>query len=226
MVNKMSLRKAFFLCVFFLAASSFFISINSHASVTSAHWIADEVFQSTGSPGGGYNFNNVLLSNVYIDPDMTNWIAWHDKITPTLVSGQEYVGSYDWLGIDDWLYLTITNPVGTQSSRLQMSWNDGVGTYSGPQAIIYGQADTSPNIWRRNLYRTVQNYSENGLFNSFFTMAGDYSFYFEFYDGYPNSHRHPDMYLLVNHNVIPEPASLLLFGSGLLGAGLIRRRKK
>jgi PEP-CTERM motif len=43
---------------------------------------------------------------------------------------------------------------------------------------------------------------------------------------FPNQSAGPDSYTLINNARIPEPASLAIFGAGLAGLGLIRRRRR
>ena len=63
--------------------------------------------------GVGYaGYYKYVSVSAYVDPSITNWIAWHDDTTPTIVGGQEYVGFYNWLGTDDWFYLTIAKSGG------------------------------------------------------------------------------------------------------------------
>ena len=92
-----------------------------------------------------YNFANSTVSGVYIDPAQTNWIAWHNQTTPYVhSSGQLFVGSYTWLGVDDYLTLTITDPLGNTLTRT-MDDNGSYGDPFGPQAVIFGTAAAAPN---------------------------------------------------------------------------------
>ncbi len=100
---------------------------------------------STAVSGAAY-YTPVSIS-VGIDPSITNWIAWHDHTTPTAVSGVAYVGSYTWIGVDDFCNLTITNPLGA-SATVRMDYNDGLAVSSGPQAVIFGSAAAAPNVAR------------------------------------------------------------------------------
>ena len=178
-----------------------------------AHWVADADWH--GSVGYGGNFDNASVS-VYIDPSITNWIAWHDQTTPDVIGVQEFVGDWgNWLGIDDWMYLEVTTPGGSSYNR-QMDYNSSYGTPSGHQAVIFGVAADAPNVERWNLGQVHTTFDMDGLFNDVITVAGTYTFDFAFWDGYSGSYGHPDIYLLVETEVIPEPAMLALLGLGLL----------
>ncbi|MCP4607278.1 MAG: hypothetical protein GY845_01000 [Planctomycetes bacterium] len=177
--------------------------------------------------GSGYggNYLNTSLS-VYVDPSITNWIAWHDQTTPDLIGGVEYVGDNSWLGTDDYFYLTITKSGGGSSGAILMDYNSSMGTASGPQAVMYGTAADAPNVHRSDLYGVHKYFDEAGPFTSFFDAqgAGNYTFNFAFWDGYSGSYGIPDMYLLVDAAVVPVPGAVLLGMLGLGVAGLKLRK--
>jgi len=175
--------------------------------------------------GYGGNFNNASVT-VSIDPSRTNWIAWHDHTTPDIYGTRELVGSNDWLGIDDYLFMTITNPTGISTARTRMDFNTGSGYPQGTQAVIYGIAAVAPDV-RRGPYAGAI-LDEAGLFTSFFdnSGAGDYTFKFEFWDGYYGSYRNPDVYLLVDAETVPVPGAVLLGVLGLGTAGMRLRRRQ
>jgi hypothetical protein len=208
-----------------LFVTALFVASHVNAATT-AYFVTGAYYQSGASPG---YFNNVTVNNIYIDPSITNWIAWHDLTTPDVVGEQEWVGDYgNWLGVDDWFYITITDPNGVSTTRTRMDYNNSMGTASGTQAVIFGDAATAPNVWRSDLYSNVQHIDEAGLFNSWFSgrVAGNYTFTFELYNGYSGSEGNPDMYVLVNSSPVPIPPALLLFGSGLIGLASTRFRCK
>ncbi len=170
--------------------------------------------------------------SVYIDPSITNWVAWHDRTTPTVVGGVDYVGSYSWIAVDDYFDLTVTNPGGT-SATIRMDYNDGLGVSSGPQAVIFGTAAAAPNVarwgasWSPASAGTAANpkiFNEAGAFNSLFTTAGTYSFSFLGGNTGATHVSHPDMYLLVDATVVPVPGAVLLGILGLCAAGLKLRK--
>jgi len=199
----------------------------SYAGI-SAHLIHEEYW--VGSGYGGNYLNPSPPTSVYVDPAVTNWIAWHNQTTPREAGGQEYVGGEWWLGTDDYFYLTIVNPDGA-SSKLRMDYNYSNGAWSGTQAVIYGTAADAPDVsrWNGSAWQVID---EGGLFNSFCDTsgAGEYTFSFEFWDGYSGSRGIPDFYLLVDTEdaVAPEPSTLVIWS--LLGGlgicvGWWRRRK-
>jgi hypothetical protein len=170
----------------------------------------------------GGNFKNASIT-VSLDPSRTNWIAWHDHTTPDIYGTREIAGSNDWLGVDDYMFVTITNPAGVNTPRTRMDYNDGSGTPQGAQAVMYGSAAVAPDVKRGS--RILD---EAGLFTSFFDSsgAGDYTFRFEFWDGFYGSYRNPDIYLLVDAETVPVPGAALLAVLGLGGAGLRFGRKQ
>jgi len=206
-----------------------FIATGS-ADVTS-HFVHEAYGYGTGQSFAG-NYLNVDKT-IYVDPAVTNWIAWHNLTTPDVVGGQEYVGDYEnWLGVDDKMYLTIVNPAGTSSSsRILMDDNGSYGDPSGVQAVIYGTAAEAPNVTRKSFYGSWQYLDEGGLFDSFFDTsgAGKYTFEFEFYDKYSGSYGIPDFYVLVDAtpDPIPEPSTLVaLISMGLVGLAVVWRRRR
>ena len=171
--------------------------------------------------------------STYIDPSITNWVAWHDRTTPTVVGGVDYVGSYSWIAVDDFFTLTVTNPGGTSTSIL-MDYNDAWGVSSGPQAVIFGTAAAAPNVARWGASWTPQPaggtaanpkiFNEGGAFNSLFTTAGTYTFSFLGGNTGASTVSHPNMYLLVDATVVPVPGAVLLGMLGLCAAGLKLRK--
>ena len=109
---------------------------------------------STASSGSAY-YTPVSIS-VQINPAITNWIAWHDLTSPTIVDGAPYVGDYAWIAVNDYFDLTIKNPNGS-TARVRMDYNNALADSYGPQAVIYGDAALAPNVncvflghkWRR-----------------------------------------------------------------------------
>jgi hypothetical protein len=181
---------------------------------------------STHIANGQYGLLNTSVST-YIDPSITNWVAWHDQTSPTVVGGNSYVGSYTWIGVDDYFTLTITNPSGTSLTKL-MDYNDGMGVSSGPQAVIFGTAAVAPDVKRWSPYVGYSGtFDEAGVFDSIFTTAGTYTF--SFYGGNTGSTviGYPDMYLLVDEiSYVPVPSAVLLCGIGMGIAGLRLRKRQ
>jgi hypothetical protein len=189
----------------------------AHATII-PYWVTDGVY--VPNQGFGGNFHNASVS-VYIDPAQTTWIAWHDKTEPTIVNNNPFVGGYNWLGVDDYLNLTVTTPAGNTYTR-RMDYNGSYGDPSGPQAVIFGAAPDAPNVERWNFSQQHTTFDLPGLFNDVITDPGTYTFDFAFHDAWYGSYGHTDIYLLVD--AVPEPASLILLAFGSLLTSKRRRR--
>jgi hypothetical protein len=194
----------------------------------------DEVANPDGAQEDAFD----ATVTVSIDPSITNWIAWHNLPTPTEFGGVDYVGWFAWIGVNTHFHLTVTNPAGESSTEV-MSNNDGWGQCDGPQGVIYGTAEESPDVARWGAgftpdpypkWPNIKVFDEEGAFNDIFTTAGTYTFRFSTQG---DTADHGDIYLLVSESpgsgVIPEPSTVATLG-GLLGMGLIgcwwKRRRK
>ena len=146
----------------------------------------------------------------------------------------DYVGQVSWIAVDDFFTLTVTNPDGASLTRT-MDWNDAWGRSSGPQAVIYGTAAAAPDVTRWGAPWTPGSYpkspyvlvfDEPGAFDPIFTTAGTYNFRFLGGNTGATHVYHPDMYLLVDANVVPVPGAAVLgvIGLGLTGWRLKRRQ--
>ena len=185
-------------------------------------------------------YGSPVIWSLDINPATTNWIAWNDQATTHVIGGDEYVGMNSWIGTDDFFILTVTNPVGDTKSVI-MDYNYFIAKSVGTQAVIYGQADTAPNVHRwytgygYNLtspwtgdpndpipglswdgggeYTRHSYFDEDGAFNDIFTESGVYDFSMVYGNSGNQYTYHPDMYILVDGEtpVVPEPASLTLW---------------
>jgi hypothetical protein len=179
----------------------------------------------------------VATANVYIDPKATTWIGWSTVPQLITVAGQ---GTSLYLGgsVDDYFDLTITNPLG-ESVTVRLDANSVWGNYEGPQAVILGEAATTPDAYRRSPYfgqpPDVDSFiDEAGAFNTFFALpgsgAGIYNFDFAFGDlnnGWIAGHG--DIYLLADvskvTSAVPEPETWLMLLVGLTGLACRFRRR-
>ena len=146
--------------------------------VVTATKVADQTF--TATPNSEISFHTVTQP---VDLDRTNWIAWNEFATLTAADPSQpntlLLGKPS-IGVNDFLRLTVTNPTGN-ALTLDIDQNDGGANSFGPQAVIFGQADTAPDVFRFNeLNGQSFLFDEGGSHNSIFTDSGNYQFDFSF----------------------------------------------
>ena len=173
------------------------------------------------------NFDEIRLYDtasvtVSIDPALTSWIAWNDNTSAVYTGGgcTNCLGPGSF-GTDDYISLTVTNP-GSSALTLTLDWNDASGNSSGPQNVIFGTADDAPDVYRSS----TGPINEGGAFNSIFTVAGNYTFKFDFYNRWSYNYAHGNIYLFVEPTAVPIPSAVWLLGSGLIGIVGVRRKFK
>ena len=163
---------------------------------------------------------------LFVNLETTEWIAWNefseltaaDPLQPdVLMLGRPSIG------INDFIRLTVTNPAGT-SLTLDIDQNDNVANSFGQQAVIYGEAEVAPDVYRFNeLNGRIFIFDEAGSHNDIFTSSGMYDFNFSFRNTIGTGGVN-DLGAYLLHSVVPEPSAFsLMCGVGLL---LFARRRK
>ncbi len=210
----------------FLCTVAITFCLASAAPVATATITATLVAPAThfGSPGQGeYDVQTVSL---FINPAQTEWIAWnrYPDLQMTVPSRPgEFLLGYDTPEVDDHFVLTVTAPDQSQLA-VALDRNGVVGDPIGPQAVIYGDAATTPDVVRGNNGGSISIFDESGTHNSIFNAAGIYDFEFSFRD-IGGDARYPDVYLLVA-DAVPEPSAYAMAGLALVGLGVASWRRK
>lgn len=210
-----------------------FIGVQFHPNHAGAELISAFV---TGSNYTSYSAQpwDTATTAMFIDPEITEWVAWNNLDVVSLTHpdrpGETLLGPGGY-GMDDYLKLTVTNPIGV-SLTVDMDRNTAVGNSYGPQNVIFGTSEAAPDVYRRSpAWGSPSNtdyfFDEAGAFNLIFTVAGEYTFRFDFWDNSLGPSSHPDIYLLAETRSapVPEPTTMLLLGSGLAGLAALRKRR-
>ena len=159
--------------------------------------------------------NHTLAVN--LDLDRTKWIAWNDAsslVTPHPDQpGEMMLGAS--LGVNDFIRLTVTNPSGLSLS-LDIDQNDGSATSFGPQAVIFGQAETAPDVYRfSDITGQSRIFDEAGSHNDIFTESGEYTFQFSMQNVFGSGGQNGTW--LLADIAPPEPPPISVFDRDLAG---------
>jgi len=140
--------------------------------------------------------NNIYNLEIVIDIANTNWVAWNTA--PSLTGGLLGPAS-----AKPDILIAVANPSIEVNNRL---FND----VTGPRAVLFGDAQTTPDV-SRIVGDTTVIYDEGGTFNHIFNQSGLY--WFEFQTGYEfGPVFHGDLWLLVDVNTDPPPVELRYWG--------------
>lgn len=133
----------------FLAGILLFAGVyvpKAHAVLFSA--FVDNAF-STASAGSGAQYDLASVT-VFLDPLLTNWVAWNNATSPVIANGSCQGGlclGSGGFGTDDFIAMTVTNPLGS-SLTVNMDQNTAFGNSFGPQNVFFGSVAAAPDAIR------------------------------------------------------------------------------
>ncbi len=122
-----------------------------------------------------------LHFNMWVDPLKTNWIAWSlynqaQTWQEQPVIDKPLAGN---IGAGDYVLLTVTAPDGSRSAEYKMDQNDDQGRSFGPQAVIFGKRQITPDVARTNTEGQASFFDEGGVSDKFFFDHGQGLYQFE-----------------------------------------------
>lgn len=122
-----------------------------------------------------------LQFHMWVDPLRTNWIAWSlynqaQEWEEQPVIDKPVAGN---IGAGDYVLLTVTAPDGSRSAEYRMDQNDAEGRSFGPQAVIFGKRQKTPDVARTTIGGEASFFDEGGVSDSFFHKHGRGLYQFE-----------------------------------------------
>ncbi|MCE5228924.1 PEP-CTERM sorting domain-containing protein [bacterium] len=158
--------------------------------------------KETVATSGTVQLIKTLQFHMWVDPLRTNWMAWSQyrqaqEWNSQPLIDQPFAGN---IGLKDFAVLTVVAPDGARSPEYKMDQNDEQGRSFGPQSVIFGKRNLTPDVARTAPNGDPVLFDEGGVANGFMHDHGPglYQFELKVYNAYGKTGGTPTLYLLKN----------------------------